>query len=348
MLPGRDATISGVELPTGPAWSEAVEEADWIGERLAPSGTFRVTSVVPGGFDAYARVLHPAEHPLRGDRLVRWAEVADWGGTPLRADAQFHTVALPRVRPEREAPWSGQGPQAGSLYPPDAEALAGIVREWTTTPERCWFCVWDGYGWDGALLTTAGQPSVHLSDPVPGPVRRGPRVRLPHRDYLLYAGPAEAVLAAGPMSGDDQTANLWWPADRAWCVASEIDLAWTYVGGPAGLIERLLADGSVEALPARPDDPLTRVEDWVAGWAAEATASLLSTGEAIITTSRGTVEAWLERPSRPGRGTLRTRSSGDNGVSGSGERPLSHRDGEKLQGEISFYLTYEVIGLVGA
>jgi hypothetical protein len=36
-----------------------------------------VTSVVPGGFEACARVLHPAEEPLRGgDRVVRWAEVA--------------------------------------------------------------------------------------------------------------------------------------------------------------------------------------------------------------------------------------------------------------------------------
>ncbi len=61
--------------------------------------------------------------------------------------------------------------------------------------------------------------------------------------------------------------------------------------GPAGLIERLLADGRIEVLPAGPDDPVTRTEAWVTAWAAEATARLLSTGEAVITTSRGTVEA---------------------------------------------------------
>src|SRR5258708_9528872 len=33
-----------------------------------------------------------------------------------------------------EAPWSGQGPREGSLYLPDAEALAGLARAWTTTP----------------------------------------------------------------------------------------------------------------------------------------------------------------------------------------------------------------------
>jgi hypothetical protein len=336
-----------VELLAGAAWSDAVGEAAWIGERLAPFDAHQVTSVVPGGFAAYARVLHPAEEPGWGDdRLVRWAEVAAWSGTPLRPDAQFHTVALPLLRPEREAPWSSQGPREGSLYPPDAEALAGIVREWTSTPGRCWFCVWDGHGWGGTLLTPAGEPSVPLPDPVPEPVRRGPRVHLPERDYLLYTGPAEAVLAAGPLSGDDQTANLWWPADRAWCVASEIDLAWTYVGGPAGLIERVLADGRIEALPAEPGDPLTRVEDWVTHWVEEATARLLASGETIITTSRGTVHAWLERPAWPRRPLLRTHSSGDNEVSGSTKGTLSHAGGEELRDEIGLHLTCAVIGLV--
>jgi hypothetical protein len=34
-------------------------------------------------------------------------------------------------------------------------------------------------------------------------------VRLPNRDYLPYTGPAEAVLTADPLQGDDQSANLW-------------------------------------------------------------------------------------------------------------------------------------------
>ncbi len=40
--------------------------------------------------------------------------------------------------------------------------------------------------------------------------------------------------------GADQTPNLWWPEDRAWFVATEIDLAWTYVGGREALIEQLV------------------------------------------------------------------------------------------------------------
>ncbi len=98
-----------------PAWSDETRQASWIGERLAPFGAYVVTSVVPGGFEAYARVLHPAEEPLHdGDRVVRWAEVAAWSGLLLRPGSQFHSIALPRVRPEGEAPWTSQGPHQGS------------------------------------------------------------------------------------------------------------------------------------------------------------------------------------------------------------------------------------------
>ena len=210
--------------------------------------------MVPGGFEAYARVLHPAEEPGTGDRLVRWAEVAAWSGQPLRPEAQFHSIALPPVRPSGAAPWASQGPRQGSLYPPDAEVLASLARNWTATPDRCWFCVWGGYGWSAVMLTSAGQPAQPVPDPLPAEVRSGPRVRLPDREYLLYTGPAEEVTAPARLGdglpGEDQTANLWWPDDQAWCVASEIDLGWSYLGGPAGLIEQVLADPRIETLPA--------------------------------------------------------------------------------------------------
>jgi hypothetical protein len=338
-----------VDAVAGPVWSCDVEQARWIGWRLAPFGSRMVTSVVPDGFEAYARVLHPAGDPFPGNRLVRWAAVAAWSGMPLDRNAQFHSVALPPARPEGEAPWRGQGPRKGSLYPPDAEILAGSLRTWTSTPGQCWFCLWDGYGWENLQpLTAAGeQPSAALPDPVPAEVRQGPRVHLPGRDYLLYRGPVEAVVATVGLGGDEQTANLWWPQDRAWCVASEIDLPWTYVGGPAGLIESLVADARIEGLPAGPHDSLTRVEDWVTRWAQQATTSLFAAGEATITTSRGTVHASLTRPAWYRKGILRTHSIGDNGITSSGGHTLRQRGEHELRREVQDYLKYAVIGLVG-
>src|SRR5699024_12624354 len=44
--------------------------------------------------------------------------------------------------------------------------------------------------------------------------RRGPRLELPERAYVLYRGDLAAALAF--MDSEQQTPNLWWPADRAW------------------------------------------------------------------------------------------------------------------------------------
>lgn len=340
---------------TEPAWSGETGQASWIDERLAPFNAYVVTSVVPGGFEAYARVLHPAEEPLHdGDRVVRWAEVAAWSGLPLRPSSQFHSIALPRVRPEGEAPWSSQGPHQGSLYPPDAVILAEILRDWTTTPQRCWFCVWDGYGWDADVYLTASdgaaaaEPGSGLRpDPVPADVSGGSRVELPNRHYLLYCGPVEAALATVGLSGGHQVANLWWPQDRAWFVATEIDLAWTYVGGPAGLISQLLAETRIEALPAAPDGELGGIEDWVTAQAAQTAGQLLSSGEATITTSRGTLRASLERPGQLKSGLLLVQRTGDNGVTGSSSTWLSRRPEQDLREEISHRLARGIIELVG-
>jgi hypothetical protein len=61
----------------------------------------------------------------------------------------------------------------------------------------------------------------------------------------------------------DQSANLWWPEDRAWFVASEIDFDSTFVGGDDRLIAALVSDKRLEALPivlsARADDAADRV-----------------------------------------------------------------------------------------
>jgi hypothetical protein len=336
-----------------------VHQADWIAPRLASGqDEYTITLVVPAGFEAYARVLHPVQTPDNGDRLVRlvrWADVAAWSGMPLRPDAQFHSIALPPTVPGGPPPYGSQGPQEGSLYPPDAEALAAIARDWTTTPQDCWFCVWDGFGWDGdstvAVLTEAGQPPEIMTeprrDPVPGPVREGPRVHLPHRDYFLYQGPVEAVVALARLDGTwGQSPNLWWPADLAWCVASEIDLPWTYVGGPRALIDAILADDRIEALPAAPDDPIGRVEDWVTAWVDQLAEGLMARGAASLTTPRGSVRAWLRRPHGIRRGELRIEVTGRDS-SGSSVRPGLPGDDEQLRREVHDYLTFAVLDLAG-
>jgi hypothetical protein len=213
----------------------------------------------------------------------------------------------------------------------------------------------DSGGWNGAsvsaVFTADGEEPPEVveeprTDPLPAAVRDGPRVSLPNREYLLYRGPVEDVTATADLYGFGQCASLWWPADRAWCVSSDVDLPWTYVGGPHGLIDAILGDERIEALPASPDDPVSRVEDWVDAWVEGLADELLSRGTASLTTSRGTAEARLRRPGRLREGQLTIETTGTTGRSGStgGATILGDDD---LRGEVTFYLTYAVLGLAG-
>jgi hypothetical protein len=68
------------------------------------------------------------------------------------------------------------------------------------------------------------------------------------RDYLLFTG--SVVEGEGWQAGP----NLWWPNDRAWMVANEIDLDWySLIGGTHALCVELTALG---ARPVTVDDPL--------------------------------------------------------------------------------------------
>lgn len=328
-------------------WSTAVEAAGWIAASLAPFEDYLVASVIPRGFEAYARVLHPVRASLgKGTRAVRWSEIAQWSGVPLHPDSQFHSIALPAGQPAGPAPWNSQGPERGSLDLTDAETLVEVLGTRTSTPDSCLFCLWDGWGWDTAMYAALpGEQPIPVPDPVPPEIRYGPRVQLPGRDYLLYTGPIDAALAFAGSPG--QTPNLWWPADRAWCVASEIDLCWSYVGGPAQLIEELIADPRLEALPAVAEQPHSWVEDYVIQYAERAAADLVSTGKASIETARGTIRATLRGPGRLGRsGSLRIQTDGRNGVGSRADHRLAAAGQAELPAEISGYLTMALTGLV--
>lgn len=228
--------------------SERVDAARWIAERLHPFAR-DVGSIVPAGFEAYARIFHPAwRHAGWPLPEVRWATVAASSGRIVHPEMQFHSIAAPV--PGREAAtaaWDGE-PRLGVLPRGQVEALVGPLGANTSVPDRCWFCLWEGYGYlhpGGIAPLTAFR--IGSSRPPPPPPRPRPRqtrgrVQLPARVYLLFTG--SVAQAAGWEDGP----NLWWPDDRAWCVASEIDFPYTYVGGSRRLIEEVLANPLLEAL----------------------------------------------------------------------------------------------------
>ena len=71
------------------------------------------------------------------------------------------------------------------------------------------------------------------------------------RRYWLLRGPLGAALdPVGVLPHATQGGQLWWPADHAWLVTTEIDDAWTYVSGPEPLARSLLDHPDLEARPA--------------------------------------------------------------------------------------------------
>lgn len=73
------------------------------------------------------------------------------------------------------------------------------------------------------------------------------------RDMLLFDGPIEHVTAIGspsPFDGSLQRRGpqWWWPADKAWFVATEIDYPWSYLAGFTTLIDTIVGDQAIEAV----------------------------------------------------------------------------------------------------
>lgn len=196
--------------------------ADWLVERLTTFGEFPL-SIVPRGFEAYARVLHPA-----GD--LRWADVAAAAGTRLAAESDWTEVAgVSDYWTQRADGVFSERPEEGSMPEEIARVLRDVLNRHTSS-ERWWFATWHGFG------TTY----------VPG-VESAPTFDLPGRTYYLSVGSAADVTASVWADFGRQSANIWWPDDRAWCVATEIDLVWTYVAASADAVMELVVRGELEA-----------------------------------------------------------------------------------------------------
>jgi hypothetical protein len=151
----------------------------------------------------------------------------------------------------------------GALSPARGGELARVLEGHTSTPSLCWLCLWNGYGYlhEGGIAWLTASDAPKKRRPPRFQLSFGRRsapkdgralVMLPNREYLLYQG--TVAQAAGWEDGP----NLWWPDDRAWCVASEIDLTTTYVGGTIELIDAILGSRELEASRVTPDDSWPR------------------------------------------------------------------------------------------
>jgi hypothetical protein len=254
--------------------SSDVSAATWIAPRLG--GQFgAVTLAVPSGYPAYIRICHPATD-LDG-KSVSWAEVAETMGRHAHALMQWHQLAgLRNPHDPSRSLWQGGEPVIGNLSPDVLGPLCNLLATHTAEPAHCFFCLWEGWGWvdgSGVEIIVAHRGEMATSRQAEKPIApafssqelgRG-RVRLPGRDYLLLEGPVSAATKIGYWARPNwflpQSPNLFWPADRTWCAASEIDFDSTLIGGSTTLIEAILDTPKFEAWVVSPGDSLASDAD---------------------------------------------------------------------------------------
>ena len=220
-----------------------VSSADWIVASVRDFGS-GVGSLLPVTFETYARVLHPASRDTdHGESLdVAWSAVAAANGRIAHATMEWVAITGDwRFEQYATQPdvWD-LPPSTGSLPPRTARSLAEALAPFTATPSKCWFGVWEGYG------------------DAPGLTRTVPLIAMPQRKMALLRGPLGAAGSAFSGLGWPDSASLWWPDDHSWCVATDIDLMSTYVGGSAECIGAVLADSRLETYPVSVDQTV----DW--------------------------------------------------------------------------------------
>ena len=191
----------------------------WIRPRLRGWGV--VGGVVPHGFEAYARILHPISgmrFDLDESHQDQWGrppviDSAEWTWTQVaaRTGRTIHPLVQSRNLFERDPEpaldgWRLDHARVGHLDPTRLSYLVDAFRLATTTPHDVTAAVWVGWGsfHDGAVayltfsdevdsttdqtdrFITAQHDSV--SDAVRAAVRNSPNgtLDLPDREYLLF------------------------------------------------------------------------------------------------------------------------------------------------------------------
>ena len=220
---------------------------------------------MPTGFEAYARILHPASRRV-GDRYepITWSELARRRGKTIHPEVQLRALLGDEFGDSN--PW-GELPEEDSIPEGLRAPLVDILRRFTGTADTCWFCIWEGYGiWFGGQALKA---HTDMSKSATRARRREadrrarreaaafdeiPKASIMDgvRRCLVFTGSIDAVPGL-TIGGWSHTPNWWWPDDRAWIVVSELDAPSTYVGGSAALVKAILSEPHLEAVMSDPN-----------------------------------------------------------------------------------------------
>jgi hypothetical protein len=227
-----------------------------------------VACVVPAAFADYARLFHPAwrtPQSLRTVRLadgsnldlriesadseVRWSEVAAANGKVAHPAMEWASITghwrYHWGNGTQPGLWDYQ-PEEGSMSECQVVELAVVLADHTQTPDDCLFAIWEGFG------------------DLPEQLESMPKLQMPQRKMVLFRGPLSAAgLSFGEIRWGSRSPSLWWPADRAWCVGTDVDLRSSYVGGSVACIDAIVNHPELEAMRVTAEQWLTADADQI-------------------------------------------------------------------------------------
>jgi hypothetical protein len=254
----------------------------WIKPRLR--GDFgAVTLQVPEGFDAYARVFHPAFDQQR--HPVSWAQVAAVCGTTPHREMQWHSILGLRNADELRGSyypndgsgvkWMGSDPPIGTMGIETLDALCEVLANHSAEVTRCFFGLCAIHGWLDSFSAEKLPPLLELPYDRNHIVLTGPLSAVDQIVDNLFSDPSIQIEPIGKHNQDlpapldpsqllqREAPSLIWPVDESWFVVTDVDFDSTLVGGDAALIDAIVKSPKLEAWHVRPTDSLADSADQV-------------------------------------------------------------------------------------
>ncbi|MGO2746486.1 hypothetical protein [Microbacterium sp.] len=177
-------------------WISDVSAGDWLRDRL--DDDWSIHHFVPHGFEAYARVFHPAEvrslpdravptmdawmrmpdseqQRLMGlfdDRPATWADAAAAFGTTVHALAQWQRIVATPPEEDWRSRIAPDGreftcPDEGRMPVAQFAAVAAHLASHTSTPDAGCVAVWEGWGGLVGAYGGNGRGFIELTDEPP-------------------------------------------------------------------------------------------------------------------------------------------------------------------------------------
>ena len=168
------------------------------------------------------------------------------------------------------------------LYRDLFDLVGSVGVRHTSTPTLAWFAIWEGHGFGTSTRRLAWRtPPVDEAERRWREAQRdrqrdaerernarvGPALAsvpcfdLPDRAYYLVHGPLSAMPDLRYPDNDDwRNPDLFWPTDRSWFAATDVDFWSLYVGGSAAFTHELATQVSTPCEFVDNDDHLP-VED---------------------------------------------------------------------------------------